>query len=199
MAALASDWLRHFQLLLWNRWMDFYATWQEARSQHPLPRLSVPGWSVNKKGCPGQFLLKGACYTQVRDMWPFWSLVLVFNKSLICMCDVPFSHPCHLHYRDYGKLYSLSSRSPIRHYHQALSRAKSNGWRRCSSVGRHHGHCLIKSYHLMSCWTSTCYACWFYAHHRIPLTHSMFVFGTIENVPSIIRTSCKYKCTFFGQ
>ena len=28
MAALASDWLRHFQLLLWNRWMDFNATWQ---------------------------------------------------------------------------------------------------------------------------------------------------------------------------
>ena len=39
MAALASDCLRHFWLLLWNRWMEFNETWQEARSQLPLPRL----------------------------------------------------------------------------------------------------------------------------------------------------------------
>ena len=37
MAALASDWLRHFRLLLWNRWTEFNETWQEARSQRPLP------------------------------------------------------------------------------------------------------------------------------------------------------------------
>ena len=37
MAALASDSLRHFRLLLWNSWMEFNETWQEARSQHPLP------------------------------------------------------------------------------------------------------------------------------------------------------------------
>ena len=30
MAALASDWLRHFRLLLWNRWTEFNETWQEA-------------------------------------------------------------------------------------------------------------------------------------------------------------------------
>ena len=36
MAALASDWLRHFRLLLWNRWTEFNETWQEARSQCPL-------------------------------------------------------------------------------------------------------------------------------------------------------------------
>ena len=33
MAALASDWLRHFRLLLWNRWTEFNETWQDARSQ----------------------------------------------------------------------------------------------------------------------------------------------------------------------
>ena len=27
MAALASDWLRHFQLLLWNHWPEFNKTW----------------------------------------------------------------------------------------------------------------------------------------------------------------------------
>ena len=39
MAALASDWLRHFRLLLWNRWTEFNETWQEARSNRPLPSL----------------------------------------------------------------------------------------------------------------------------------------------------------------
>ena len=39
MAALASDWLRHFRLLLWNHWTEFNETWQEARSQRPLPSL----------------------------------------------------------------------------------------------------------------------------------------------------------------
>ena len=39
MAALASDWLRHFQLLLWNRQTEFNETWQEAISERPLPSL----------------------------------------------------------------------------------------------------------------------------------------------------------------
>ena len=39
MAALASDWLRHFRLLLWKWWTEFNETWQEARSQRPLPSL----------------------------------------------------------------------------------------------------------------------------------------------------------------
>ena len=75
MAALASDWRRHFRLLFWNPWMDFNTTWQEARSQHPLPNLSFPGRSVNKKGRPSQFLWKVTRYTQVHDMWPFGPLV----------------------------------------------------------------------------------------------------------------------------
>ena len=39
MAALASDWFRHFRLLLWNRWTEFNETWQKARSQRLLPSL----------------------------------------------------------------------------------------------------------------------------------------------------------------
>ena len=54
----------HFQLLLWNHWTEFNETWQEARSQHPLPSLFFSGWSINK--CPpwpipqkgGTFLLR---------------------------------------------------------------------------------------------------------------------------------------------
>ena len=52
---LASDWLRHFWLLLWNRWTEFNETWQEARSQRPLPSLCFSGRS-EKQGCPGLWL-----------------------------------------------------------------------------------------------------------------------------------------------
>ena len=48
MAALASDWLRYFQLLLWNRWMEFDETWQEVRFQCPLPSLCFSGRSENE-------------------------------------------------------------------------------------------------------------------------------------------------------
>ena len=56
MAALASDWLRHFQLLLWNRWTEFNETWQEARSQRPLPSLCFSGRSEKQDGRPGLWL-----------------------------------------------------------------------------------------------------------------------------------------------
>ena len=54
MAALASDWLRHFRLLLWNSWMEL--TWQEARSQRPLPHLCFSGRSEKQDGHPGLWL-----------------------------------------------------------------------------------------------------------------------------------------------
>ena len=76
MAALASDWLRHFRLLLWNRWMEFNETWQEARSQRPLPSLCFSGRSVNKNVRLGWFLKEVAHCTQVHDMWPFGPLVI---------------------------------------------------------------------------------------------------------------------------
>ena len=56
MAALASDWLRHFWLLLWNRWTEFKETWQEARSQRPLPSLCFIGQSEKQDGRPGLWL-----------------------------------------------------------------------------------------------------------------------------------------------
>ena len=56
MAALASDWLRHFRLLLWNRWTEFNETWQEARSQRPLPSLCFFGRSEKQDGRPGLWL-----------------------------------------------------------------------------------------------------------------------------------------------
>ena len=49
MAALASDLLTHFRLLLWNHWTQFNKTWQEARSECPLPRLCFSGQSEKHK------------------------------------------------------------------------------------------------------------------------------------------------------
>ena len=72
MAALASDRLRHFRLLLWICWTEFNNNWQEARSQHLLLSLCFSGWWVNKNG---QSVKKVAHCTQVHDMWPFWPLV----------------------------------------------------------------------------------------------------------------------------
>ena len=56
MAALASDWLRHFRLLLWNCWTEFNETWQEARSQRPLPSSCFSGSSEKQGGRPGLWL-----------------------------------------------------------------------------------------------------------------------------------------------
>ena len=64
MATLASDWLRHFRLLLWYHWTEFNETWQEARSQRPLPTCVF--WADQKK-----------------TRWPPWPLIGwdIFNFS----------------------------------------------------------------------------------------------------------------------
>ena len=69
MAALASDWLSHFRLLLWNRWTEFNETWQEARSQRPLPSLFFFFGPISKQKClpwlipqKGGILYSGARY-----------------------------------------------------------------------------------------------------------------------------------------
>ena len=56
MAASASDWLRHFRLFLWNRGTKFDETWQEARSQRPLPSWCFSGRSEKQNGGPGLWL-----------------------------------------------------------------------------------------------------------------------------------------------
>ena len=92
MATLASDWLRHFQLLLWNRWTGFNETWQEERSQHPLPSLCFSGRSEKQNGRPGQSIKKVAHCTQVHDMWPFGPLVYIsttWRVSLLVDQGVP--------------------------------------------------------------------------------------------------------------
>ena len=69
MAALASDWLRHFRLLLWNRWMEFNETWQEARSQRPLPSLCFSGRSEKQDGRPGLWLVETFSTSPLKLNW----------------------------------------------------------------------------------------------------------------------------------
>ena len=52
MAAITSDWLTHFRLLHWNCWTELNETWQEARSQHPLPSLCFSSWSEKTRWSP---------------------------------------------------------------------------------------------------------------------------------------------------
>ena len=54
-AALVSDWPRHFRLLL-NHWTEFNKTWQAARSQCPLPSLCFSGRSEWQDCRPGLWL-----------------------------------------------------------------------------------------------------------------------------------------------
>ena len=58
MHALASDWLRHFRLLLWNHWTEFKETWQEVRSQCSLPSLCFLGRSEKQDGRPDLWLVE---------------------------------------------------------------------------------------------------------------------------------------------
>ena len=56
MAALASDWLRHYGLLLWNRRTEFNKICLEGRSQRPLPSLCLSGRSKKQDDRPGLWL-----------------------------------------------------------------------------------------------------------------------------------------------
>ena len=74
MAALASDWLRHFRLLLWNRWTEFNKTWQEARSQGPLPSCVFRADRKKKTRRPPQYLI-------VRYIFDFSSETAIWNTT----------------------------------------------------------------------------------------------------------------------
>ena len=79
MAALASNWLRHFRLL-WNCWTACNETWQEERSQRPLPVLCFGlFWKIRCR--PGQSVKKVAHCTQVHDTWPFGPLVFISHRT----------------------------------------------------------------------------------------------------------------------
>ena len=87
MAALASDWLRHFRLLLWNRWMEFNETCQEARSQCPLPSLCFSGRSEKQDGRPGLWLVETFSTSPLK---PLNGIQLNFTGSKISTSSTMF-------------------------------------------------------------------------------------------------------------
>ena len=90
MGALASDWLRHFRLLLWNRWTEFNETWQEARSQRPLPCLYYSGWSVNKNDRPG--LKKGDTLYSGAQYMALWASCKHFQLKHFIQNQIEINH-----------------------------------------------------------------------------------------------------------
>ena len=87
MAALASDWLRHFRLLLWNRWTEFNKTWQEARSQWPLPSLCFWGRSEKQDGRPGLWLAETFSTSPLK---PLNGIQQILTGSKISMISTKF-------------------------------------------------------------------------------------------------------------
>ena len=72
MAVLASDWLRHFRLLLWNRWTEFNETYQEVGSQRPLPSLCFSGRSEKQDGRPGLWLAETFSTSPLKPLNGIW-------------------------------------------------------------------------------------------------------------------------------
>ena len=70
-----SLWLAEtFSLLLWNRWTEFIETWQEARSQRPLPSLCFSGRSKKKMAALASYWLRHFRLL----LWNRWT---EFNKT----------------------------------------------------------------------------------------------------------------------
>ena len=57
MAALSSDWLKHFRILLWDSSTEFNDTWQEAKFDSPLPSLCFSGKSEKQDGLTDLWLV----------------------------------------------------------------------------------------------------------------------------------------------
>ena len=79
MVALSSDWLRHFRLL-WNLWMEFNKTLQEARSQRPLPGLCFLGGSEKTRWPSGLWLAEAFSTSPLK---PLNKIQLNFTRSKI--------------------------------------------------------------------------------------------------------------------
>ena len=98
MAALASDWLRHFRLLLWNRWTELNETWQEARSQCPVPSLCFLGGSEKQDGRLANLSKRWHIVLRCTICGPLGLLFAIWRKlvltkikyaSIVCMYCIP--------------------------------------------------------------------------------------------------------------
>ena len=58
----------HFRRLLWNRRTESNETWQEARSQRPLPSLCFSGRSEKQDGRPGLWLAETSSTSPLKPL-----------------------------------------------------------------------------------------------------------------------------------
>ena len=87
MATPASDWLRHFRLLLCDCYFEFNETWKEARSKRPLPRLCFSGRLEKQDGHPASDWLRHSRLL----LWNRW---MEFNKIHRKQYLIVFYHVC---------------------------------------------------------------------------------------------------------
>ena len=74
----------HFRLLLWNRLTEFNETWQEGRTQHPLPSLCFSDRSENKVAALASDWLK-----HVRLLWNCWTEFNETWREARSQCPLP--------------------------------------------------------------------------------------------------------------
>ena len=128
MAALASDWLRHFRLLLWNRWTEFNETWQVARFQRPLPSLCFLGRLKNKIAALASDLLRHFRLL----LWNRWT---EFNETWqVARFQRPLPSLCFLG-RLKNKIAALAS-DLLRHFRLLLW----NSWTACNEIWQEARH-----------------------------------------------------------
>ena len=92
MATPVSDWLRHSQLLLCDRYLEFNETWKGARSKRPLPRLCFSGRLEKQDGHTGFWGWDILGFSSETDEWnstkftgskiPTSSITFVFFGSI---------------------------------------------------------------------------------------------------------------------
>ena len=101
MAPLASDRLRHFQLLLWNHLIKFNENWTGSKISTsstmfvffgPIGKTRWPPWLLI---CWDFFNLVAHC-PQVHDMWPFGPLVYIKTKIVVCSLHILYLYFCGL-------------------------------------------------------------------------------------------------------
>ena len=85
MATLASDWLRYFRLLLWNRWTEFNKTWKEARSLCPLPSLCFRADRKNKMAALASDWLRHFRFL----LWNHWTEFKETWQEARSQCPLP--------------------------------------------------------------------------------------------------------------
>ena len=83
----ASDWLRHFRLLLWNHWMEINKIWQDARSQRPLISFCFSGRSGEQDGRPASDLPR---HFSTSPPWPLNKIQRNLTGSKISMSSTNF-------------------------------------------------------------------------------------------------------------